>query len=52
MVLMNMQEENKKFEDLSIEEIEKLINETKKDIISLKKDIYNKSKFILENLNK
>lgn len=52
MVLLNMQKENKKLEDLSIEEIEKLINETKKDIISLKKNIYNKSKFVLENLDK
>jgi len=49
MVLVNMQKENK-LEELSIEELEKIINETTTDIISLKKDICNKSKFIIENL--
>lgn len=45
-----MQKENN-IENLSIEQIEELINITKKDIIKLKKNIYNKSKFILQTIN-
>lgn len=50
MVIM-MLKENNNLEELSIEDIENLINITKKDIIELKKNIYNKSKFILETIN-
>ena len=46
-----MLKENNNLEELSIEDIENLINITKKDIIELKKNIYNKSKFILETIN-
>lgn len=49
-MVITMQKENS-IENLSIEQIEQLINITKKDIIKLKKNIYNKSKFLLETVN-